>query len=64
MLHFTFFHAKMARENFIQRTHFDTAEKQQFFYKCTPCSVGDPFRNGSKNSLHPDFLSFLNRAAE
>ncbi len=47
MLHFTFFHAKMARENFIQRTHFDTAEKQQFLYKCTPCSVGDPFTNGS-----------------
>ena len=44
---FYFFRAKMARENFIQRTHFDTAEKQQFFYKCTPCSVGDPFTNGS-----------------
>ena len=47
MLHFTFFHAKMARENFMQRTHFNTSENQQILYKCTPCSVEDPFRNGS-----------------
>ena len=47
MLHFTFFHAKMARENFIQRTHFDTAENKQILYKCTPHCIGDPFTNGS-----------------
>ena len=47
MLHFTFFHAKIARENFIQRTHFNTSENQQILYKCTPCSVGDPFTNRS-----------------
>jgi len=47
MLHFNFFHAKMARENFIQRTHFNTSENQQILYKCTPCSVEDPFTNGS-----------------
>ena len=47
MLHFTFFRAKMARENFIQRTHFNAAENQQILYKGTPCSVEDPFTNGS-----------------
>ena len=46
MLHFTFFHAKMARENFIQRTHFNIAKNQQILYKCTPRSVEDPFTNG------------------
>ena len=64
MLHFTFFHAKMARENFIQRTHFNTAENQQILYKRAPHFIGDPFANGSKDSPLPDFLSFLNRAAE
>ena len=47
MLHFTFFHAKMARENFIQRTNFNTLENQQILYKCTPQYVEDPFTNGS-----------------
>ena len=47
MLHFTFFHAKMARENFIQRTHFNTAENQQILYKCARYFIGDPFANGS-----------------
>jgi len=47
MLHFTFFRAKMARENFIQRTHFNTSENQQILYKCTPCSVEDPITNRS-----------------
>ena len=47
MLHFTFFRAKMARENFIQRTHFNAAENQQILYKCTPHYVEDPITNGS-----------------
>ena len=47
MLHFTFFHAKIARENFIQRTHFDTSENQQILYKRAPHFIGDPFTNGS-----------------
>ena len=47
MLHFTFFRVKMARENFIQRTHFNTAENQQILYKCTPCCVEDPITNRS-----------------
>ena len=47
MLHFTFFRAKMARENFIQRTHFSTVENQQILYKCIPCCVEDPITNGS-----------------
>ena len=46
MLHFTFFHAKMARENFIQRTHSNTSENQQILYKCTSHCVGDPITNG------------------
>lgn len=47
MLHFTFFHAKIARENFIQRTHFDTSENQQILYKRAPHFIGDPFTNES-----------------
>ena len=47
MLHFTFFHAKMARENFIQRTHFNTTENQQILYKSTPHGIEDPVTNGS-----------------
>ena len=47
MLHFTFFHTKMARENFIQRTHFNTAKNQQILYKRAPHFIEDPFRNGS-----------------
>ena len=48
MLHFTFFHAKMARENFIQIAHFDTAENKQILYKCTPHRTGDSVTNGSR----------------
>ena len=55
MLHFTFFRAKMVRENFIQIAHFTTEEKQQILYKRTPHGIEDPFTNGSKDSLHPDF---------
>ena len=32
MLHFTFFRVKIRRENFIQTTHFTTAENQQILY--------------------------------
>ncbi len=47
MLHFNFLRAKIARENFIQRTHFNTAENQQILYKRAPHFIGDPFTNGS-----------------
>ena len=47
MLHFTFFHAKMARENFIQIAHFTPAENKQILYKGTPHCIEDPFTNGS-----------------
>ena len=47
MLHFNFLRAKIARENFIQRTHFNTAENQQILYKRAPHFIGDPFTNRS-----------------
>ena len=47
MLHFTFFRAKMARENFIQIAHFTPAENKQILYKSTPHGIEDPFTNGS-----------------
>ena len=47
MLHFTFFRAKMARENFIQIAHFTHAKNKQILYKRTPHRTGDPVTNGS-----------------
>ena len=46
MLHFTFFRAKIARENFIQTSHFNTTENQQILYKCAPHYVEAPFTYG------------------